>query len=621
MEGWNFPSNNDAGITGISDAGIETFRGAPYKSLAREICQNSLDAYLIKDEPVRVEFDLFSYKSELLPGYNDLREVLKSCKDFSKDNEYKKGINFFDNALKVINSKEVNILRVSDYNTTGLMGSDKNNNSEWINLIKGSGMSNKEGGAGGSFGIGKSAPFACSSLRTVFYSTLDKKGKVAYQGVSRLASCNLNGYITQGIGYYGKKEGNTPIYKQINIEDKYIRKESGTDIYILGFNVEKNWEIEILSSILDGFLVSIWKGLLEVQISSDILLNKNTLDTIINTYKEQLGGNIKDYYKVLTSEKHTVKKWNFHGLGEVELYLLKSEGLCRKVSMSRSTGMKIFEQNRLSTYIEFAGVLILCGQALNSFFRDMETPKHDKWEPKRTDNKNAEKYKKELYRTIKDYVNELQQLDDNEELDVDGLGEYLADEIEVGDKEKTEGIVNKINEVTVDEEISENRNNFGINKGRGKDDYADIFGAADEEGEFFAGRNYEGVGNNSNNDRKNNERVSENSKGNTEAKKSIEINPINKRIFCSNKIKKEYRLIFNSPKNIKNGYLKLSILGEQGEIDCIIEDAFIDNERLKIQKNKIFIQNIYANKKYLLTIYIDYDDYCTLGVNLYGFEK
>lgn len=620
MEEWNFPSNNDAGITGISDAGIETFRGAPYKSLAREICQNSLDACLVEDKPVKVEFDLFSYESELLPGYKDLKQVLKSCKDFSKVNEYKKGIKFFDNALKVINNKKVNILRISDYNTTGLMGSDKNNNSEWINLIKGSGMSNKEGGAGGSFGIGKSAPFACSALRTVFYSTLDKKGKVAYQGVSRLASCNLNGYITQGIGYYGKKEGNAPIHEQMSIEDKYTRKESGTDIYILGFNVEKNWKIEILSSILDGFLVSIWNGLLEVK-TGEIILNKSTLDTIIDTYKEQLSGNIKDYYKVLTSEKNIIKKWDFHNLGEVKLYLLKSEGLCRKVAMSRSTGMKIFEQNRLSTYIEFAGVLILCGQDLNSFFRDMETPRHDKWEPKRTDNKNAEKYKKELYRTIKDYVNELQEVDNNEELDVEGLGEYLADEIEFGDKEKIEGISNKINELTIDEEILENRNKFGVNKGRGKDDYADIFGNADEEGEFLSERNYEGIGKKNTNGRKDDERVSENSKGDKEAKEYIEINPINKRIFCSNKIKKEYRLIFNSPKNIKNGYLKLSILGEQGEIDCIIEDAFIDNEQLKIQKNKIFIQNIYANKKYLLTIYIDYDDYCTLGVNLYGFKK
>ena len=42
--GWNFPSNDNGQINGISEAGIETFKGSPFPSLAREICQNSLDA-------------------------------------------------------------------------------------------------------------------------------------------------------------------------------------------------------------------------------------------------------------------------------------------------------------------------------------------------------------------------------------------------------------------------------------------------------------------------------------------------------------------------------------------------------------------------------------------------
>ena len=35
---WNFPNNNDGKISGISEAGIETFRGDLLKSLAKEIC-------------------------------------------------------------------------------------------------------------------------------------------------------------------------------------------------------------------------------------------------------------------------------------------------------------------------------------------------------------------------------------------------------------------------------------------------------------------------------------------------------------------------------------------------------------------------------------------------------
>ena len=43
---WNFPSSLYGVVNGISDAGIETFNGSVYKSLAREICQNSMDARL-----------------------------------------------------------------------------------------------------------------------------------------------------------------------------------------------------------------------------------------------------------------------------------------------------------------------------------------------------------------------------------------------------------------------------------------------------------------------------------------------------------------------------------------------------------------------------------------------
>ena len=40
---WDFP-NSGGTVKGIADAGIETFKGSLLPSLARETCQNSLDA-------------------------------------------------------------------------------------------------------------------------------------------------------------------------------------------------------------------------------------------------------------------------------------------------------------------------------------------------------------------------------------------------------------------------------------------------------------------------------------------------------------------------------------------------------------------------------------------------
>ena len=57
MSEWRFPSNDYGEKKGINDSGIATFRGTPLRSLAREICQNSLDA--ARAQTVRIEFNAF----------------------------------------------------------------------------------------------------------------------------------------------------------------------------------------------------------------------------------------------------------------------------------------------------------------------------------------------------------------------------------------------------------------------------------------------------------------------------------------------------------------------------------------------------------------------------------
>lgn len=63
----------------------------------------------------------------------------------------------------------LNVLRISDFNTKGLEGADTGDyKSSWGRLVKCNGASNQNSTAGGSYGIGKSASFLCSDLRTVF---------------------------------------------------------------------------------------------------------------------------------------------------------------------------------------------------------------------------------------------------------------------------------------------------------------------------------------------------------------------------------------------------------------------------------------------------------------------
>lgn len=282
---WNFPSNNNGKISGISEAGIETFRGKQLKSLAREICQNSLDAKEASKDKVIVEFELYEVSFKDDPRINGLKEYFKLAKEYWKENE--KTIRFLEKAEKNFKKDKIRVLRISDYNTTGLVDSDKKKNSTWNNLVKSSGVSDKTGSSGGSYGIGKSAPFACSDLRTVFYNTLDKTGLQAFQGVANLVSFEMeDGTTTQGIGYYGNSENNTAIKNMENF-GSYIRKECGTDIYVIAFSDDEEWEKRIIEAILENFLIAILKNNIEVKVGRT-LINKETLNSLIEEHKDNI---------------------------------------------------------------------------------------------------------------------------------------------------------------------------------------------------------------------------------------------------------------------------------------------------------------------------------------------
>lgn len=241
--GWKFPSNNYGTLNGIGEAGIETFKGTPYKSLAREICQNSLDARKDVDKPVMIEFSCTQIDADAVPGFTALKDAIESCLEFWAKQNNKKTVDFFKKAVAVTEKKKISVLRISDFNTTGLIGSDQDYNTPWQNLVKASGVSDKGGSSGGSFGIGKSAPFACSDLRTVFYATYDMNGLQAYQGIARLVSFALKSRflkrdtdnITTGIGYYGEMDRNRAIPECRSLDQRFERTDVGTDVFVLGF--------------------------------------------------------------------------------------------------------------------------------------------------------------------------------------------------------------------------------------------------------------------------------------------------------------------------------------------------------------------------------------------------
>lgn len=638
MPTWEFPSNNHGQIYGISDSGVETFLGTPIRSLAREICQNSLDAAIDNDKPAHVSFSTFDLNTSTLPDIVGLRSAFQNALDFWSLQNSDKTKKFFRGALSVADKPTVTCLRISDFNTKGLTGADKLYNSPWCNLIKSTGASDKSSSSGGSFGIGKFAPFACSAFRTVFYSTIAQDGHAAYQGVSRLTSFDLGGGdISQGIGYYGG-ENCAPLFTYKSLDPTFSRSsaDSGTDIFVLAFNHDNTWKDDLIVSVLDSFLLAVYNDQLIVDVDGTII-DQTTLPSLMTEYASKFEENADKYYAVLSAADDKAKCFeeDIADMGKATLKMMIEPGMHRKCAMIRKTGMKIMDAVGFSSTIPFAAVLFIEGKTLNEYLRALENPQHTKWEPERSDHKTAAR---NVIRAIRKFVSEslkaMQQLNLRESIDP-SVGEFLAyieeKEKETKNEERKESISDKIKTVEL-KPIKINKpavSNLGTDDGSGESTINDDQGDIVEEGppgEGSGGQNGEGTGGGGGGGQFEGEGTGphpgEKAGPNpTEHHKSaIHVRPASERQWCSNKDSGEYILIFKPSINAVNGTMKIKQSAESQNYDAALINVECDQDGVTFEGNVIKGLTFTANQAIKLTLTLDYHDYSSLEVEAYGYK-
>ena len=628
---WSFPSNNNGDINGIGNSGIETFQGTPLKSLAREICQNSLDAAL-EGKTVEVEFMPFYLDVSEFPDAESLTMAFRAAFDFWSIQSVKKATDFFERAIQMMESKTIPFLRISDFNTSGLKGSNSEYNSPWCNLTKSSGASDKAGTSGGSFGIGKFAPFACSEIRTVFYSTLDIENATAFQGISRITSFRRReeNDITVGVGYYGANN-NQPVYSQLKLDPSFRRdkKQTGTDIFIAGFRFySTDWKDSIISSVLDGFLYAVFSGKLVVRVS-DVVINKDTLPALIAEYQTSLTENADKYYEVLTSVDTVWYEVDYKNHGAVRLGLIIQSDkhqieMHRKVAMIRKTGMKIMDRGNISGIIPFAGVMLIEGEKINDFLRNLENPQHTKWEPERMEPKNqvpfARAYIKELVDYIKECLEKLKLDSDVDEIDPD-VGEYLPDESNMDsgdDKHETESLPDTIKSFEVTIPPRNKAKTIAYKEG-------DETTTDDEKGDVVEEEPVSGAGHKNGHKRAggsgggsfDGDGRGENSKDHHRA--LVGITAAKVRVVCLNKEAGEYSITFVPTSSAENGRFDLFLSAESQDYEAPIISAIgIGQPPLIVAGNHISGMVFMANIPVRLKVAIDYHDYCSMEVKAYG---
>ena len=621
---WVFPSNNGGDVNGISNAGIETFQGTRLKSLAREICQNSLDAAVDANVPVLVEFKSFSLETDELPDVVTLHDAFKRSKTFWECQSSKKAVDFFNEALKMFESGVIPCLRISDFNTAGLQGSHAEYNSPWCNLTKSSGASDKAGSAGGSFGIGKFAPFACSKFRTVFYSTYDKDGVSAYQGISRITSFKLDTEeITTGVGYYGNT-GNKPVYEQFSLDPSYSRPqgETGTDIFVAGFKSEDDWSSDIVASIIDGFLYAIYSNKLIVKVDN-ITISRDTLSSVIEDYKEFFTENADKYYEIITSVKEPIVH-DFNNMGIVKLWLDIRPEMHRKIAMVRQTGMKIMDRGSISANIPFAGLLYIEGDGINNFLRNLENPQHTKWEPDRYPNRHyAQNIIRQLIDFIKGELDKLRQNDDTFEIDP-SVGEFLPDEAE-DEATKSEAMEEAVTDTIkgIEKRVSPavTVKNGTLTEGDTKRLIDDENGTEiSEDAVSGAGHNDGKTGGNDGGHGDGTGSGTGPNPGETK-KKWINVGFTKVRTVCLNKENGEYSIVFVPSASASEGCLKLYLSAESQDYEAkVIKAMAIGQKSIAAEDNIIKNIEFTEGTPVKLRVTIDYHDYCSMEVAAYGYK-
>lgn len=414
---WRFASNNKGIVDGFNDLGIETFSANSIASMVREVIQNSVDQQVDDSRPVVVDFDFFQVTQDEIPGGRQLGNIFDRCITASKGDPVATG--FFQQAQKLMKGK-IDVLRISDHNTTGLVGAETDDTkTPWHQLVKGRGSSNKNINSGGSFGIGKAAPLACSYFHTIFYAS--KVDAIdSYVGVSRLLSFKEKEsgffgkeYTTTGTGFYSSSDNMNAILKPFAM-GHFKRRDNGTDIYILALEKDKDLYGTIRLAVLENFFVSIEFQKLIVHVGQDTI-NRNSLAQYIAQLDDKKYAALKDYYNLLIHrhddpEENRVisldadeygKKYGIKD-GECTLLLHQGEDLNQRVLMTRKTGMTLFPQSRLGNSISYTGILLIQGDTMNQIFKTMEMPAHDKWEPGRC--KVNKTFYENAYTDLKQYL-------------------------------------------------------------------------------------------------------------------------------------------------------------------------------------------------------------------------
>ena len=452
---WNFSKKNEPDYKLVDSFSDSKFNINCVASFTREIIQNSLDAKN-KDitAPVGVKFEIKKVESSKIPGLEDIINVLKKSLLNLKHSET---INKFKRAIENLEKDEIEVLKISDFNTLGM------SRKSWDALLFKEGVSDKQNdSSAGRHGVGKKASFLMSLCNTVYYATKNVSNEMFFSGKSVLVdwkdNINDNDWYSR-TGWFGKKSDNSITYlenQDINEIDSYfVRKNQyGSDVIVLAPRiVDEDYDLErlIINSVLENFYIGLCENKLIVNVNKVEITQKN-VNKILEQYyidkftKQGIAGSnityglLKDFKNAYIENcknpvKIEISELNSH----LDLYItLNVEKAKKYYSFYRDHGMKIKDERYSEADRAFAAIVVARGQGINEFLLNLENAAHDDFIVDENLNKDEKEKIKRTLSYIRDMIGyqikKLTKLDLSDEIELNELNEIIDNPGEISRK-------------------------------------------------------------------------------------------------------------------------------------------------------------------------------------------
>ena len=381
---WKFPPTGGGVAPGFFDSGQEFFKAGIVTHLVREVIQNSLDAHDTRypDKPVIVRMKKINLTPDMV-GAKTLGPHIKESQKRMEGSE-PQGEKFCKYALKILSKKTIPTLMITDENTTGLT------KEKWEALVYREGTPSKEGqkAAGGSFGIGKSAPYTASKLRLICYATryLNRNRVEKFIARCRLvAHLNPSNHDQElqhiGFGNSGRlKDSRFPPIMGNGIHKTFRLQQKGSGIFIAGFE-ESNWIDIAKTSVARNFFAAIHEKKLQVEIDG-YMITHETLNDI-----EFDDDAYENYYGIIKSGE-TDRIDDEFGSFELGMTTVKDEMKnTNTIAYINRKGMMITDEKQTkknpfhprinSDMGRFFAVLRAADDKTDALIRRMEPPTHE----------------------------------------------------------------------------------------------------------------------------------------------------------------------------------------------------------------------------------------------------